>query len=114
MISGYAYYGYVQQAIQIFDEICKDGIQPNDITFISLLHACSHGGLPDQSLQIIKLMKNKFGIIPDVKHHSCVVDALGRSGRLDEAYNYIQQMESTNIITWITFLGACRLYNDIE
>ena len=49
-----------------------------------------------------------------VVHYTCLVDTLGHSGHLEEAENLIKTMETPNIITWTTLLGACRWNNDIE
>src|SRR6185503_11146103 len=53
-------------------------------------------------------------IKPNIEHYTCLVDVLGRSGRLEEAENLINKMESPDIITWKALLGACRLHNDVE
>ena len=92
----------------------NENVQPNSITFVSLLNACSHSGLVDETLQYFNIMKEKYGITPDVMHYTCLIDTLGRAGRLEEAENLIKTMKEPDIITWRTLLGACRWYNDIE
>ena len=47
------------------------------------------------------------------QHYNCVVDALGRAGRLEEAEGLIKRMEEPNEVTWITSLGACRVAGDV-
>jgi pentatricopeptide repeat protein len=114
MISAYAQVGFGNDAIQLFETMNEKGVLPNILTFTSLLTACSHSLLPDKALEYVRLMKDQFNITPDVIHHNCVVDALARAGKLEEAENYIHTMKDTDLITWKTMLGACRLEGDIE
>jgi pentatricopeptide repeat protein len=49
MLIGYAQHGFGKEAVDLFEEmILWDEIKPNDITFLSVLTACSHAGLLDQ------------------------------------------------------------------
>jgi len=65
------------------------------------------------------IWKKKFKIKPDIFHCTCIVDVLGRAGRLEEAENFItgymkkEQIEP-NVVTWTTLLGACRIHKDVE
>ncbi|XP_020094971.1 pentatricopeptide repeat-containing protein At1g08070, chloroplastic-like [Ananas comosus] len=45
MINGLALHGLGDKALIYFSLMQKDGIKPDDITFIGVLSACSHGGL---------------------------------------------------------------------
>jgi len=92
----------------------QEGIQPNSVTFLALLNACSHSGLVDEAIHYFNVMKDQYQILPDVSHYTCVVDTLGRAGRLEEAENLIKTMEQPDVVTWIALLGACRWNNDIE
>jgi pentatricopeptide repeat protein len=64
-------------------------------------------------------LETKFKIKADIFHCNCIVDVLGRAGRLEDAENfityYMKELQiKPNIITWKTLLGACRTYMDIE
>ena len=106
MISGYGQNGNSKEAIELFQQMQQSGIQPDSITFIALLNACSHAGLVDEALHYFNTMKDQYQITPDVTHYNCVVDTLGRAGRLEEAENLIKTMPQPDIITWITLLGC--------
>ncbi|KAK0606109.1 hypothetical protein LWI29_034212 [Acer saccharum] len=64
------------------------GVRPDDITYLSVLSACSHAGLVEQSRRVFKSMVED-GISPRMEHYACMVDLLGRAGLLDEAFNYV-------------------------
>lgn len=63
-------------------------MQPNSVTFLSLLPACSHSGLVREGCNIYHSMKWDFGIEPALDHHTCIVDLFGRRGMLKEALAY--------------------------
>lgn len=63
-------------------------MQPNSVTFLSLLPACSHSGLVREGCYICHSMKWDFGIEPALDHHTCIVDLFGRRGMLKEALAY--------------------------
>ncbi|KAA8532068.1 hypothetical protein F0562_006790 [Nyssa sinensis] len=110
LISGFAQHGKASQAIRLFEKMEKMNLVPNQITFLAVLSACSHAGLIKESLFFFDLMHRKYNIKPDSEHYSCLVDIFGRAGRLDEAYQMIQNDE--NVSAWRTLLSACRNYGN--
>lgn len=115
MIAAYGYHGHGRKAIDIFEMMLSSGVSPNAITFISLLYACSHSGLIEEGLQFFSLMWDEYAVRADVKHYTCMVDLLGRAGRLDEA---LKLVESTAVEKdeglWGAFLGACRIHGNVD
>lgn len=117
MIVGAAKYGLGRFSLDLFNEMIARGIKPNDVTFIGVLHACSHSGLVDEGIQHLDSMYWKYGVIPDAKHYTCVVDMLGRTGRLDEAYKLAKSIQvdpDTHSILWSTLLLASRLHGRVD
>ncbi|KAG6726498.1 hypothetical protein I3843_02G071400 [Carya illinoinensis] len=117
MIVGAAKYGLGNTSLDLFEEMIDRRIKPNDITFVGILHACSHSGLVDEGLEHLKSMHVKHGIIPDAKHYTCVVDMLGRTGRLEEAYQLaksIQVESDEGALLWGTLLSASRLHGRVD
>ncbi|KAM0924204.1 hypothetical protein ACQ4PT_005026 [Festuca glaucescens] len=115
LITGYGMHGHGQQALDVFDEMRRSGQNPNYITFISVLAACSHAGLLDKGRYWYKTMKKKFGIEPGVEHLGCMVDLLGRAGCLDEAYGLIKEMKiKPDAAIWGALLSGCRIHKKVE
>ncbi|KAJ0988580.1 hypothetical protein J5N97_006936 [Dioscorea zingiberensis] len=115
MISTCAQHGYADEALQIFHQMLSEKIEPNYVTFVSALAACSHAGLVEEGLSYFYSMKHDFGIEPGMEHYASVVSLLGRAGRLHEAKGFIEKMpiEPTAIV-WRSFLSACRMFGDVE
>ncbi|RHN59214.1 putative pentatricopeptide [Medicago truncatula] len=94
----------------------KAGVRPNQVEFLSILSACSHRGLVEEGLEFFGKMVNDYGLVADVKHHDCVIDMLGRVGRLEEAEKVALQVprEVANDVIWRTLLGACSVHDNVE
>ncbi|KAE8655222.1 Pentatricopeptide repeat-containing protein [Hibiscus syriacus] len=115
MIEGLAMHGHAEEAILVFNEMEGCGIRPDQITFVSLLYACSHAGLIEQGCSLFSRMKDVYDIEPTVEHYGCMVDLYGRAGYLQKAYDFVSQMPiSPNAIIWRTLLGACSIHGNIE
>ncbi|EES06019.1 hypothetical protein BDA96_04G370700 [Sorghum bicolor] len=113
MIHGLAHHGYGEKAISLFDEMETLELQPDDITFVGVLCACSHSNLVEQGRKMFLSMSDKYGVKPDIKHHACMADLLGRAGRIDEAYNFIQNMPfKANHVVWSSLLTACKIHGN--
>uniref|UniRef100_A0A453EZS7 DYW domain-containing protein n=1 Tax=Aegilops tauschii subsp. strangulata TaxID=200361 RepID=A0A453EZS7_AEGTS len=112
MISGYARHGLGRKALEIFEEMQQSGANPDHVTFITVLSACSHAGLVDRGLEYFEMMED-HGILPQIEHYSCVIDLLGRAGKLMKIREYIRRMPmKPNTLIWRTVLVACRQSKD--
>eukprot|EP01018_Ginkgo_biloba_P009720 Gb_34410 [translate_table: standard] len=115
MIVGYAMHGCGKEAVQLFEQMQCSGTKPNHITFIGVLSACCHAGLVDDGLQYFDRMSQDYHITPAAEHYCCIVDLLGRAGRLDEAQDFINKMPiKPDAAVWASLLSACRIHNNIE
>ncbi|XP_055820881.1 pentatricopeptide repeat-containing protein At4g19220, mitochondrial [Solanum dulcamara] len=115
MISAYGFHSNGEKAIGIFHEMIDSGLTPSKVTFINLLTACSHTGLVDQGFWYYNHMLDEYGVQCSTEHHVCVVDMLGRSGRLHEAYNFINELPSPpDPGIWGALLSACNYHGDVQ
>ncbi|XP_048564006.1 pentatricopeptide repeat-containing protein At1g08070, chloroplastic-like [Triticum urartu] len=115
MIRGLAMNGFAEDAISLYEKMVENGVQPNEITFVALLAACTHAGLVDQGMAFFEEMKREHHVSPQVEHCACIVDLLCKSGRLWEAYKFICDMEvKPNAVIWTTLLSSCRVHADVE
>lgn len=115
LISSYGVHGFGKKAIQIFDEMIRQGVLPSPISFVSVLGACSHAGLVEEGKILFQSMHKKYGIYPSVEHYACMVDLLGRANRLEEAAKIIQDMRlEPGPKVWGSLLGSCRIHCNVE
>jgi pentatricopeptide repeat protein len=107
ILGGCAKHGHGKEGLRHFEQMCEEGVQPNDITFVCLLSACSHAGLVDEGICCYTSMITDYMISPKLEHYTCMVDLLGRAGHLQEAENMIMVMPCKHVPTWRALLGAC-------
>ncbi|XP_051132004.1 pentatricopeptide repeat-containing protein At4g35130, chloroplastic [Andrographis paniculata] len=115
IIMSYAIHGFGECCFRLFEGMMNDGIGPNAITFVALLTACSVAGFVDEGWAYFHSMKNDYGIKPGIEHYGCILDLLGRSGELDRARRFIEEIPvaPTHRI-WGSLLVASRHYKNIE
>jgi len=115
LITGYGIHGRGQKAIQLFKSMQNAGFRPDSVTFIGLLTACNHAGLVAEGLEYLGQMQSLFGIKPKLEHYACVVDMLGRAGRLYEALELVNELpDKPDSRIWSSLLSSCRNYRDLD
>ncbi|PUZ61460.1 hypothetical protein GQ55_4G278800 [Panicum hallii var. hallii] len=113
IIGGLALHGQAEKSVQFFSKMLEEKIHPNEISFLCVLGACNHAGLVEDGQRYFYLMKERYGIDPNARHYSCIVDMLGRAGLLDEAFAIVSGMRQQNAVVWRTLLGACRTHGNM-
>ncbi|KAF5182936.1 Pentatricopeptide repeat-containing protein [Thalictrum thalictroides] len=115
LLGGYSNHGKAEEAIKLFYEILEQGLRPDQVTFVSLLSACSHCGLVEGGKFFWNYMK-KEGLEPGLKHYSCMVSLLSRAGLLWEAEDLIGEAPFGNdfLELWRILLSSCVNYRNLE
>lgn len=115
MISGYAQHGLGDEALVLFREMLKLDKKPTSITFISVLSACAHTGRVEEGWDYFNSMEETYGIERVEEHYSCMIDLLGRAGKLKEVEELIETMTfDPGKVGWASLLGACRTHGNID
>ncbi|CAM8941885.1 unnamed protein product [Rhodiola kirilowii] len=116
MVAGLAQNGYSKEALRLFDAMKgSSGIRPNYITLLGVLFACSHAGLVDDGWYYFQSMNRLYGIEPGREHYGCMVDLLGRAGKLDAAAKLISEMKcEPDAVTWRMLLASCRVHKNVD
>uniref|UniRef100_A0ACD5XBJ3 Uncharacterized protein n=1 Tax=Avena sativa TaxID=4498 RepID=A0ACD5XBJ3_AVESA len=115
LIVGYAQNGRGKESLEVYAEMVRSGCRPDYVTFIGLLFACSHAGLVDAGQAHFHSMQAEHGIAPGPDHYACMVDLLGRAGRLVEAMDLLNRSTTRlDATVWKALLGACRTHQNAE
>ncbi|XP_059659374.1 pentatricopeptide repeat-containing protein At2g27610 [Cornus florida] len=115
MISGYAQHGYGKKALQVFEEMRRNNLEMDNITFIGVISACTHAGLVDEGRRYFDMMVKDLHIKPTMEIYSCMVDLYGRAGMLEKAMDLINAMPfPAGATVWRTLLAACRVHLNVE
>ncbi|ERN17218.1 hypothetical protein AMTR_s00044p00169670 [Amborella trichopoda] len=117
MIGAYGMNGHARAALELFKEMESYNMKPNEITYLSVLSACSHGGLVEEGRACFERMGQDPRVKPSVEHYACMVDLLGRAGHLEAAQRVIGKMHNeikAGPSAWGALLSACRIHGNTE
>ncbi|XP_028802268.1 pentatricopeptide repeat-containing protein At2g20540-like [Neltuma alba] len=115
VIGGLANNGKAHEALEVFRDMQRAQVAPNAITFLGVLTACTHAGLWKEGLECFDCMREDYHIEPEIEHYGCLVDLLGRSGRLEQALETIRKMPiKPDSRIWNSLLSSCRIHHNLD
>ncbi|MBA0758294.1 hypothetical protein Gotri_021303 [Gossypium trilobum] len=115
LISAHARHGNYDSVMASFKEMKREGVKPDSITFLSILTACGRNGMVDIGGRLFDSMLREYRIEPSSEHYSCMVDMLGRAGRLEEAEKLMGCTPGGPGLSMMqSFLGACTIHGNLE
>lgn len=108
MIMGFSVHGLSNETLEIFKAMVESGTLPNSVTFLSILSACSHAGLVSKGWQFFSAMSNVYAIEPGTEHYICMINLLGRAGKIKEAEEFVLKLPfKPGHAIWGALLGVC-------
>ncbi|KAL1212926.1 Pentatricopeptide repeat-containing protein [Cardamine amara subsp. amara] len=114
MLNCYAINGNVEEEINLCERMIESGVAPDGITFVALLSGCSDTGLTEYGLSLFERMKTEFRVSPALEHYACLVDILGRAGKIEETVKVIETMPfKPSASIWGSLLNSCRLHGNV-
>ncbi|KAK9106487.1 hypothetical protein Syun_022498 [Stephania yunnanensis] len=110
MIMSFSYHGLAEEALDTFHAMQEAGSQPNSLTYLGVLLACSHAGKVDQAWELFNFMNSNYSTQPGIEHYVCMVDLLGRAGKVKEAEDFVMKLPfKPGIAIWGSLLGGCSI-----
>ena len=114
LIAGYSQMGRYDAVFNSLNKMIGEGIEPNMITFLVVLSACSSSGLVDEGQMYFEAMTSGYCIVPTIQHYTCMIDLFGRGGHFDKAVSMVGRMPSRDYLpAWLALLGACQKWGNL-
>ncbi|XVF67590.1 hypothetical protein PTKIN_Ptkin10aG0133300 [Pterospermum kingtungense] len=116
MINGYADNGLGDDGLQLFEQMRKLGLKPNEQTFLSVLSACGSAEAIEEGFIHFQSMESEYGVSPGFEHYLGLIGVLGKSGHLYEAKEYIETklpFEPTAEV-WEALRNYARIHGDVD
>lgn len=112
MIFGCAYSGKGEYGLDLFDEMQKQGIKADSVTFLGALVSCISEGHVRLGRSYFTLMMDE-SIIPRIEHYECMIELLGKHGCMVELEDFVEHMpfEPTTAM-WLRIFDCCREYGN--
>ncbi|MCO5563975.1 hypothetical protein L7F22_017628 [Adiantum nelumboides] len=106
MIAGYVQHGHGLQALEIFEFLQHEGLEPTLSVFLSTLKACRSIDAVDYGREvhdeIIKRMLES-----DIQIGNTLIDFYAKCRCLYEACSVFQKMTSRNVVSWGAIITGC-------
>ncbi|KAI3439714.1 uncharacterized protein J3R85_004565 [Psidium guajava] len=115
IISGYSLCGLERKSLTYYSEMRGRGLMPDEITFLGVLAACTHGGLVNEGRKYFDVMTKDLALRPTLQHHAFMVTLLGRAGLFEEALLFVKNMEvKPDSAVWGALLSACCIHGEVQ
>ncbi|KAL3649693.1 hypothetical protein CASFOL_006096 [Castilleja foliolosa] len=108
MMTAYALLGSKENVVGLFWSMESRGLNADEYSFLAVLTAFSNSGMAAETEIWLNRMKTQYGIEPRIEHYTCLVGALGRVGKLDEAEKVALTMPyQPDSAVWRVLLASC-------
>ncbi|KAK9169868.1 hypothetical protein Syun_002008 [Stephania yunnanensis] len=115
MISAYALHGQGKRALFMLKEMKKENYPPDEKTIVAALQACSYSGLFEEGFCLFDEIQSRYRTRLVIEHYACMIDLLGRAGRLSKAMDFILGSPyAVSPLLWRTLVNACKLNGDLN
>jgi pentatricopeptide repeat protein len=95
--------GQGQKAVELFQQMQQEGVQPNSVTFVGVLNACASVlALEDGRCAHKQIIES--GWDSDIFVGSSLVDMYAKCGSMEDAWNLFKNMPSRDVVTWTTMI----------
>jgi pentatricopeptide repeat protein len=115
LIAAYGRLRRSADALNAFERMLVEGVDPNASTFVGVLDACRRASLLERGRRHFAEMSAKFGITPTIDHCTCMVHLLAHSGELIRAEEMMEQMSPPpDAVMLLGILSACLKWSNVE
>lgn len=99
MIWGYARVRMVNEALELFREMQKSGVEPDEVTMVSVISACAMTGALDLG-KWLHMFIDKKGIKNDLEVSTALVNMYAKCGSIEKAHEVFVSMPAKDAKAW--------------
>ncbi|KAK9079153.1 hypothetical protein SSX86_000823 [Deinandra increscens subsp. villosa] len=109
MIGGLIQNGDIEKAVDLYRQMCKEGVKPNEFTYSTLLAA--H---PAISVFQIHAQSIKSNYESSTSVGTALLDAYMKLGNNKDAVKVFEQVEQKDVVTWSAILAGYAQLGDVD
>lgn len=108
MMAAYAQMGSQEIVVELFKLMESRGIEADEYSFLAVLTAFYNAGMVRETEMWLNMMKVQYRLEPKIEHYTCLVGAMGKAGRLEEAEKVAMMMPyEPDAAVWRVLLSSC-------
>jgi pentatricopeptide repeat protein len=105
MILGHVKCGQGQKALELFQQMKLEGVEPNHVTFVAVLNACASVMALEEGRHVHEEII-QCGFESDVIVGSSLIDMYAKCDSIDDAQSVFNRMPTRNVVSWnVIILG---------
>lgn len=105
MVAGYAQHGHGQEALEVFQQMQEESIEPSIITFVGILKGCSSIAALEHGKEIHTCII-KRGFEADLFVGSILIDFYAKCGCLQDAWAVFNSLPRQDVVTWSAMIAG--------
>ncbi|XP_021900075.1 pentatricopeptide repeat-containing protein At1g77170 [Carica papaya] len=114
LIGGLSQGGHAKEAVEMFRELRKSGILPDNLTMVSVTSACGSLGDLKLALQLHNCVFQCNNVEkPDIQMLNSLIDMYGKCGRMDLAYKVFSRMDQPNVLSWTSMIMGYAMHGHV-
>jgi pentatricopeptide repeat protein len=113
MILGHVKCGQGQKALDLFQRMKQEEVQPDPVTFVGVLNACAIIGAIEEG-RCIHAHTIQSGCDSDAYVATSLIDMYAKCGSLEDAQKVFNKMPAHNIASWNAMLGGYAMHGHAE
>ncbi|RZC93767.1 hypothetical protein C5167_029409 [Papaver somniferum] len=113
IISGYARIGLVNEALSLFREMQFSGVNPDEVTMVSVITACASSGALDLGEWVHKFIE-KHVIKADLELNTALVHMYAKCGCIERARKVFEEMPEKDTKAWSSMMVAFAIHGLAE
>ncbi|XP_038893424.1 pentatricopeptide repeat-containing protein At1g77170, mitochondrial-like [Benincasa hispida] len=115
IIAGLSQGGRAKEAVDMFIKLRQSGLEPDDVTIVSVTSACGSLGDLELSLQMHKFVfQVKVAGKSDILMLNSLIDMYGKCGRMDLAMKVFSNMDHRNVSSWTSLIVGYAMHGQVK
>ncbi|KAL6341743.1 hypothetical protein AAG906_037987 [Vitis piasezkii] len=106
MLSGYAQMGDIEGAVKIFLQLAKEGVEPNEFTFSSVLNACAAPTASVEQGKQFHACSIKSGFSNALCVSSALVTMYAKRGNIESANEVFKRQVDRDLVSWNSMISG--------
>lgn len=105
IISAYSIHAHGEESLQLFHHMRKQGMLPNDVTFLCVLRACGSDAFLNEG-KIIHDLVRRSSFAMDVMVGNAIISMYAKCGSLYYARKVFDELPKQNVVIWNAMISG--------